>query len=48
MENDYLERRELNRGNNVNCTLCRNCVRIEVGGRGLANVSNGRLWWWRY
>jgi len=48
MENDYLERREINRGNNINCTLCGNSVRIEGGGKRLANVSNGRLWWWRY
>ena len=43
MEN-YLERREINRGNNINCPLCRHGVRIEGGGKGLANVSNGRPW----
>jgi len=44
MENGCLERIEINRGNNIKCPLCRHSVRIEAGGKGLANVSNGRLW----
>ena len=42
-KNDYLQQRETNRGNNINCTLCSHSGRIEGRGKDLAIVPNGRL-----